>query len=296
MLKNSSMSFLLTRLCEYKKATPNKKALCTCHISSMGWKAECLSYWAMGCSILFVQYNNFYNTIEKNKPTYFQIPPKILQTIYLKLQDKLNNKNKIYKLLYNIIYFISKNILQIQHFFIENNIIYNFTQCLLNFLDWIFFKKFRCTMFNQNVLFDVGSAPLSNQLEDFYRIIGIKVTQSYGSTETTGIAISNSVESQRRNPYTVGIPFDGVQLKIVNPETFEELANSETGLILIKGPIIFDGYYKNNSETNKSILKNGYLNTGDLGYINSKGYLKILSRYDDVLVLSNGYNIYTRLL
>ena len=74
------------------------------------------------------------------------------------------------------------------------------------------------------------------------------------------------------------------------------MKKGEVGLITLQGPEILRGYYKNDEATEKAILDGHFLNTGDLGYIDNDGYLIVLSRYDDVIVLSNGYNVYTPLL
>ena len=165
-----------------------------------------------------------------------------------------------------------------------------------NFIDKNIYKQIRNTLVKDDVTAFIGSAHLAKPLEDFLQIMNIKHVQHYGLTETTGIDVSNTIESQKKHPYTVGIPFKNTVLKIVDPETHEEMPKGEVGLITLQGPEILKEYYKNEEATKKAIFPEHYLNTGDLGYIDQDGYLIVLSRYDDVIVMSNGYNVYTPLL
>ena len=88
----------------------------------------------------------------------------------------------------------------------------------------------------------------------------------------------------------------GNTVKLVNPKTLQEVSKGQTGLLLIKGLSVLTGYYKNEEANQKSLLPDDYYKTGDLAVEDKDGYITILSRCDDVIVLTNGYNVYTRLL
>src|SRR6185312_6177196 len=122
---------------------------------------------------------------------------------------------------------------------------------------------------------------------DFYAL-GIDVLQAYGLTETTGAAFAalpphNVIGS-------VGPPLPGVEGKIVNPKSRED-GGPAVGEIAIKGAIVMKGYW-NRPDATAAVLKDGWLLTGDLGYFDSGGNLFITGREKDVIVLSNGKNVY----
>ena len=93
-------------------------------------------------------------------------------------------------------------------------------------------------------------------------------------------------------PESVGLPLKNTQIKIVDPASLSDLPPSTNGLVLVNSPSLMKGYYRN-AERTSHILLNGWLNTGDIGVIDDDGYLKILSRADDMIIKS-GMNIYPR--
>lgn len=121
---------------------------------------------------------------------------------------------------------------------------------------------------------------------DFYAL-GIDVLQAYGLTETTGGAFVNS---PRNNVIgSVGKPLRGVEGKIINAQTQE--SGPAAGEIAIRGPLIMKGYW-NRPDATAEVLKDGWLHTGDLGYFDEHGNLFITGRQKEVIVLSNGKNVY----
>jgi len=122
---------------------------------------------------------------------------------------------------------------------------------------------------------------------DFYAL-GIDVLQAYGLTETTGGAFATSAENNVFG--SVGPPLPGVEGRIVDPQLQED-GREAVGEILIRGPIVMKGYW-NRPEATAAVFKDGWLYTGDLGYFDTRGNLFITGRKKEVIVLSNGKNIY----
>jgi long-chain acyl-CoA synthetase len=122
---------------------------------------------------------------------------------------------------------------------------------------------------------------------DFYAL-GIDVLQAYGLTETTGAAFLTVPKDNVMG--SVGPPLPGVEGRIVNPQPQEE-GGPATGEIAIGGAIVMKGYW-NRPDATVAVLKDGWLMTGDLGHFDARGNLFITGRQKDVIVLSNGKNIY----
>ncbi|MGC9419630.1 MAG: malonate--CoA ligase [Rhodovulum sp.] len=141
-------------------------------------------------------------------------------------------------------------------------------------------------------LFVSGSAPLLAETHrQFEARTGHRILERYGMTETNMNA-SNPYEGERRAG-TVGFPLPGVELKITDPETGAERPRGETGMIEVRGPNVFKGYWNMPEKTREELRENGFFITGDLGLIDGDGYVHIVGRAKD-LIISGGYNIYPK--
>jgi long-chain acyl-CoA synthetase len=120
-----------------------------------------------------------------------------------------------------------------------------------------------------------GGAPLGPDTFRFFRSIGVNLKQVYGSTETTGlVSLQPSAEA---NPTTAGRPCPGIEVKI-----------AERGEVLVRGPIIFKGYLKNEEATHEVIDAEGWFHTGDAGFVDPLGHLVIIDRAKDVGAMVDG--------
>lgn len=290
MLRNKSMAYVVEELQKFCNITEGEKFVVTFPLSSAGGKSFNLVCFSKGCTLIYTAYKDFYYVISKYKPKYLHCAPKIIQTMHLKLIQQVKQKGLLFEKMFNLSVSISKVLLNIKRKRIN---IFNFIDKLL---DKLVYKQIRNTLVEDKTIIFVGSAHLAKPLEDFFEIIGIPLIQHFGLTETTGLDVSNTFKSQKLHPYTVGVSFSQTKIRILNPETREELNAGEIGLITLTGPEILTGYYKNEEATKKALIAPNCLNTGDLGFVDKHGYLTVLSRYDDVIVLSNGYNVFTPLI
>jgi long-chain acyl-CoA synthetase len=133
-----------------------------------------------------------------------------------------------------------------------------------------------------------GGGALQEHIDDFFAGIGLCVLEGYGLTETSPIVAVRTFE--RPVPYTVGPLLRDVQVKIVN-ENGRELPRGEKGVVMVKGPLVMQGYYKNEKATREVLFPDGWLNTGDLGRLTYTGELQITGRLKDTIVLLGGENI-----
>lgn len=141
-------------------------------------------------------------------------------------------------------------------------------------------------------LFISGSAPLLAETHrEWSARTGHAVLERYGMTETN-MNTSNPYDGERV-PGAVGFPLPGVAVRVTDPETGKELPREEIGMIEVKGPNVFKGYWRMPEKTKAEFRDDGFFITGDLGKIDANGYVHILGRGKD-LVISGGFNVYPK--
>ena len=135
-----------------------------------------------------------------------------------------------------------------------------------------------------------GSAPLSAEVHrEFEERTGHAILERYGMTETN-MNTSNPYDGERRAG-TVGFPLPGVEIRIADRETGAPLPQGEVGVIEIRGPNVFKGYWRMPEKTAAEFRADGFFISGDLGRVDERGYLHIVGRDKD-LIISGGYNVY----
>jgi len=141
------------------------------------------------------------------------------------------------------------------------------------------FKNVRA-LFGQNIRECVtGAAPIAPEILEFFYACGVPVMEGYGMTETSTSATVNRPHAGQFRFGSVGKPQKNVEVKI-----------ADDGEVLIKGPNIFQGYYKNENATAET-LEEGWLHTGDLGRLDEDGFLYITGRKKDIIITAGGKNI-----
>lgn len=155
--------------------------------------------------------------------------------------------------------------------------------------DTMIYKKVREIFGNASLKGVCGGGELARHVEEFFDILGIHLHVGYGLTEASPVVAVTTPERSFRGG--VGPAIDETELQIVNPESLEPLKTYEKGLVLVRGPQVMKGYYKDQAATETMLLPGGWLNTGDLGYVTAYGDLVLTGRAKDVIVLSNGENV-----
>ena len=141
-------------------------------------------------------------------------------------------------------------------------------------------------------LLNSGGAPIPVELIEQVKDLGIYVSEGWGMSETTSLGCANPMFGLKK-PGSIGIPFPGMDIRLVDLETGEkDVPRGEPGELLIKGPLVMKEYWDNPEKT-AAELKDGWFYTGDIATQDEDGYLYIVDRKKD-MVIAGGYNIYPR--
>lgn len=139
-----------------------------------------------------------------------------------------------------------------------------------------------------------STCPVETMKDVIEKMNMTEITSVYGLTEASpGITQTNASDSFEKKVNTVGTPFPNVEVKIINPDTGEELGVGEKGEIMCRGFNVMKGYYKMPEKTAETIESDGWLHTGDLATIDEDGFYSIVGRIKD-MIIRGGENIYSR--
>ncbi len=155
---------------------------------------------------------------------------------------------------------------------------------LLKFYDMLIFSKIRQGFGGKLKFFIGGGALLDIELQRFFYAIGIPMFQGYGLTEASPIISSNSEERHKLG--TSGYLVSDLDLRILDDDG-NELPAGEKGEIVVRGENVMKGYWKN-EEATKDTIRDGWLHTGDLGYMDEDGFLNVLGRFKSLLISDDG--------
>ncbi len=204
----------------------------------------------------------------KVKPTVVLVVPLLVEKLYKGVWREIKKKGKT-------VYYIMQSLNSLSLFFCK--------YLKLPIGKYLFRSIVEKLGLTELRFFISGGGPLSRPLISGYRNFGIEILQGYGLTETSPIT---NVNLEWKNKVgSVGPAIPGVQVKISNPD------NEGKGEIIIKGPVVMKGYYKNEEATNE-VLRDGWLYTGDSGYLDRDGFLYITGRLKSMIVTKGGKNIF----
>jgi long-chain acyl-CoA synthetase len=144
--------------------------------------------------------------------------------------------------------------------------------------DRLVYRKLRAALGGNVQTAVSGAAPLGTRLGHFFRGCGVNILEGYGLTETTPVTNANTPDAQRIG--TVGRPIPGCTIRI-----------APDGEILVKGDMVFQGYWNNDVATKTMIDADGWLHTGDVGALDDDGFLTITGRKKDLIITAAGKNV-----
>jgi long-chain acyl-CoA synthetase len=215
--------------------------------------------------------------IAEVKPTMMNAVPRFYEKAYGRIQSQIRHLPTAQQYFSRWALSIGKRALQAQKKSKEEELSDKIYRTELKIADRFVFKKIRERFGGRLRFLASGAAPLSQDVHQFFCSIGLPILEGYGLTETTAPVSCNRLEDNK--PGTVGKPLDGIKIKI-----------AKDGEILVKGPSIFSGYYKN-PEATAEALSDGWFSTGDIGEIDEQGYLRIKDRKKDLIITAGGKHV-----
>ncbi|MBM3667547.1 MAG: long-chain fatty acid--CoA ligase [Actinobacteria bacterium] len=208
------------------------------------------------------------------KPTYFPSVPRIFEKIYTAATANAEKEGGLKQAIFNWAVGVGKKVREREH---AGKSVNPLLKAQHDLADRLVLSKVR-QLFGGNLKLAVtGAAPINPDILEFFDAAGVLVVEGWGMTETSTAATISRPEAFKFG--TVGKAFSDCQIKI-----------ADDGEILVKGPNVFQGYYKNEEATRETIV-DGWLHTGDIGELDPDGYLKITGRKKDIIITAGGKNI-----
>ncbi|MFS7907754.1 putative long-chain-fatty-acid--[acyl-carrier-protein] ligase [Helianthus anomalus] len=274
---------------------------------------------SLGIEQVYTTVKHLKDDLREYQPQYMISVPLVFQTLYSGIQKQISTSSAIRKL-------IAVSLIRISMAYMEFKNIYegkylsrdpkqpSFVAAIL---DWLYARFIAAILLPLHLLAKKlvyskihasiglskagisGGGSLPMHVDKFFEAIGIKVQVGYGLTESSPVVAA-------RRPHcnvlgSVGPPIRHTEIKVVNEETGEDLPPGSKGIVKARGPQIMQGYYKNPIATNQALDEDGWLNTGDIGWIspvhsvgrsrNSGGIVVLEGRAKDTIVLSTGENV-----
>ncbi|NJL79973.1 MAG: long-chain fatty acid--CoA ligase [Richelia sp. RM2_1_2] len=259
---------------------------------------------SQGCTQVYTNLRSIKNDLKTFKPHYMIGVPRIWESIYEGVQKQFREQPASKQALINRFLGISNKYIKArritQQLDLENlnpsmgeKIAASIQATVLSpiqaLAEKIVYSKVREATGGRVKQLISGGGALAKHIDDFYEIIGVSIVVGYGLTETSPVTHARRHWTNLRG--SAGLPIPGTQAKIVDLETRQELPTGEKGLVLLKGPQIMQGYYKNPEATQQAIDSEGWFNSGDLGWLTPRQDIVLTGRAKDTIVLTNGENI-----
>jgi long-chain acyl-CoA synthetase len=258
---------------------------------------------SQGCSQTYTNIRYLKQDLKEYQPHYMVAVPRLWESIYEGAQKQFRDQSANKQKLVNFFleksgqYIAARRIVQgldIDRQLNPGNSLAAKLQCvalapLHQLGEKLVYKKVRAATGGEIRQVISGGGALPKHIDNFFEIVGVSILVGYGLTETA--PITNVRRPWRNLRPTSGQPLPGTEIKIVDLETRNPLAIGQKGLVLIRGPQVMKGYYRNPEATAQAIDSAGWFNSGDLGMLTPQGDLTITGRAKDTIVLSNGENI-----
>ncbi len=208
------------------------------------------------------------------RPHYFPSVPRIFEKIYTAATSKAEKAGGLQKLVFDWAVGVGRRVRELER---QGRSPWPPLRLQHQVADRLVLSQIRALFGGRIIQAVTGAAPINPEILRFFDAAGVLVVEGWGMTETSTAATISTAEEFKFG--TIGKPFPGCEVKI-----------ADDGEILVRGPNIFQGYYKNEEATRETLV-DGWLHTGDLGEIDPEGFIKITGRKKDIIITAGGKNI-----
>ncbi|XP_058731737.1 probable acyl-activating enzyme 16, chloroplastic isoform X1 [Vicia villosa] len=278
-------------------------------------------YFIFTCGVeqVYTTVRNLKDDLKRYQPHYLISVPLVFETLYSGIQKQISTSSLVRKLVALTFIKVSLTYMEYRRIYEGKCLTRNTKQpsTIHSMLDWLWASIIASILFPIHLLAKKlvyskihsaigiskagisGGGSLTLQVDKFFEAIGVKVQNGYGLTETSPVI---AARRPRCNVIgSVGHPVQHTEFKVVDSETDEVLPPGSKGILKVRGPPVMKGYFKNQLATSQALDRDGWLNTGDLGWIvphhstgrsrNSSGVVVVDGRAKDTIVLSTGENV-----
>ncbi|MBM9589446.1 AMP-binding protein [Leptospira sp. 201903075] len=322
MLKHSNMihqtSVILNSMIEIKKDERMLSILPVWHVFERVFEYLAI---AAGCATYYTNVRDLRDDMKKSKPTFMASAPRLWESIYNGIYTRINDPKQtpaIRRGLFNMAYFFSKHFNAAIRFLKGNQVDYVGRNPIVSLfrgfyylvvaivlavpyflLDLVVLSKIREATGGELKASVSGGGALQRHVDAFFNDIGINVLEGYGMTETSPVISVRTFKKLVQGSVGLVTPETSVQIRddlgkvLTHVDANQKLISGKygaRGVIHIRGPQVMKGYYKN-PETTAKVLKDGWMDTGDIGMFNFKKTLTITGRAKDTVVLLGGENV-----
>jgi long-chain acyl-CoA synthetase len=228
-----------------------------------------------GCAVWFSEgLSKLPTEIRTIRPTFFLAPPRVWERVYSTISNEIRKRPAAVRKLFYLGLGVGSEASRLRE---AGKSVPAWMRASLRFFDRAVFSKIRERLGGRIRIAASGAAPLGKDLAEFYAAIGMPLIEGYGLTEG-GVAALNPLDRPKSG--SIGKLLPGVEARI-----------EDDGELLLRSPCLFTGYYKD-PEATAAVLRDGWLQTGDIAESDSDGYWYITGRKKELIVSSNGKKIY----
>lgn len=304
MLSHGNLLHQINSLKAIVKPTPGNRVLSILPTWHVYERAVEYFLFSQGCSQIYTNLRSFKNDLKQFKPHCMVGVPRLWESFYEGVQKQFREQPPSKQRLIDWFFAVSERYILARriarHLSLEHLHASGRERFLARLQAWLLaplhafgdklvYRQIREATGGKFTTMISGGGSLAMHLENFYEIVGLPLLVGYGLTETSPVTNLRNYRHNLRG--SSGQPIPGTEIRIVHPDTRQVLPPEETGLVLIRGPQVMQGYYRKPEATAKVIDSEGWFDSGDLGWVTAKKDLVLTGRAKDTIVLSNGENI-----